>query len=89
MKQIQREHLEKEFTAAEVKAALWTIDGDKVPGPDGYGSKFFKDSWNVIGGDVPAGVLEFFKAGQMLRGVNGTMITLILKIAHANSVEDY
>lgn len=44
--------LAAEFTEKEVKQALWAIDGGKSPGPDGYGSKFFKDSWNIVGQDL-------------------------------------
>lgn len=34
-------------------------------------------------------VLEFFKTGKMLKGVNNTMITLFLKSTHTDSVSDY
>ncbi|KAH0756998.1 hypothetical protein KY290_020491 [Solanum tuberosum] len=43
----QKEELIKEYTKEEVKQALWAIDDNKSPGPDGYGSKFFKDCWGL------------------------------------------
>ncbi|GJX12064.1 hypothetical protein Tco_0201923 [Tanacetum coccineum] len=36
----------------EIKAAIFDIDDNKAPGPDGYTSKFFKKSWNVVKKDV-------------------------------------
>lgn len=47
----------EEFTENEVKQALWKIDGEKSLGPDGYGNKFFKDTWNIINKDLKEGVL--------------------------------
>ncbi|KAH0745896.1 hypothetical protein KY285_007553 [Solanum tuberosum] len=61
----------------EVKQALWAIDGNKSLGPDGYESKFFKDCWGTVGEDITKGILEYFQNGEMLRGVNDTVITLI------------
>lgn len=58
--------LTKEFTDKEVKQALWAIDGEKSPGPDGYESQFFKHTWEIVGVDVTAGILEFFQTSQML-----------------------
>ncbi|XP_009762038.1 uncharacterized protein [Nicotiana sylvestris] len=56
----QRAKMLKIFTMQEIKEALWGIDGTKAPGPDGYGSQFFKESWNIVGKDVVDAVLEFF-----------------------------
>lgn len=72
-----------------MKEALWGIDGTKTPGPDGYGTQFFKDSWSIIGKDIIEAVLEFFQSGKMLRAMNSTIITLIPKSSHAATVGDY
>lgn len=47
----------------------------KAPGPNGYGSQFFKGAWVIVGKDMEDGVLEFFRTGRMLKGVNSTVIT--------------
>ncbi|XP_019252629.1 PREDICTED: uncharacterized protein LOC109231421 [Nicotiana attenuata] len=39
----------------DVKAAVWSIVGDKAPGPDGYTSQFFKDCWEIVNKDVVEG----------------------------------
>ncbi|XP_073289439.1 uncharacterized protein [Primulina huaijiensis] len=54
-------------TLDEVKDALFDIDNDKALGSDGYGSFFFKSSWNIISNDVFAAVKEFFSSGRLLK----------------------
>ncbi|XP_074266690.1 uncharacterized protein LOC141589970 [Silene latifolia] len=39
-------------TNAEIKEALFSIPNHKAPGPDGFSSAFFKDSWDIIVPDV-------------------------------------
>ncbi|XP_019258456.1 PREDICTED: uncharacterized protein LOC109236704 [Nicotiana attenuata] len=68
---------------------MWAINGEKSPGPDGYGSKFFKDSWEVVGKDVVGAVMEFFKIEKLLRVLNHIVIAIIPKSSHATSVGDY
>ncbi|XP_021723797.1 uncharacterized protein LOC110691188 [Chenopodium quinoa] len=48
------------FNEKDVKDALWKIDDDKAPGPDGFSSKFFKASWEVVGSDFTKAALDFF-----------------------------
>nr|XP_016464868.1 PREDICTED: uncharacterized protein LOC107787776 [Nicotiana tabacum] len=85
----QRSQLIRNFSQKKVKDALWDIEGTKALGPNGYGSQFFKDSWNNVGEDANATVLEFFQSGKMLNALNSTVITLIPKSSHAVTVEDY
>lgn len=63
----QRKMLEEQFTEKEVKETVWAINGDKSPGPDGYGNKIFKDSWEIVGKDVIEAVMEFFRKGEILK----------------------
>ncbi|GJV05062.1 putative reverse transcriptase domain-containing protein [Tanacetum coccineum] len=42
-----------------VKKALFDIDSNKAPGPDGFSSEFFKASWDVVGADLCKAVKEF------------------------------
>ncbi|GJW27374.1 RNA-directed DNA polymerase, eukaryota, reverse transcriptase zinc-binding domain protein [Tanacetum coccineum] len=37
----------KDVTEEEIKKALFDIDDNKAPGPDGFTSKFFKKSWDI------------------------------------------
>nr|GEW66201.1 hypothetical protein [Tanacetum cinerariifolium] len=73
----------------EIKMALFDIDGNKAPGPDGFSSQFFKDSWNVVGGDVCKAVRDFFLNGKLLKEVNATVISLVPKVATPCKVSEY
>ncbi|KAL2224581.1 UNVERIFIED_CONTAM: Retrovirus-related Pol polyprotein from type-2 retrotransposable element R2DM [Sesamum indicum] len=79
----------REVTAMEVKDAIFNINDNKAPGPDGYSSCFFKKAWNVVGDQVCRAVLDFFRNGRMLRQLNHTVIALVPKSEHSSSVADY
>ncbi|GJZ95658.1 retrovirus-related pol polyprotein from transposon TNT 1-94 [Tanacetum coccineum] len=48
----------------EIKAALFSIDDDKAPGPDGFSSKLFKASWSIVGSEVSQAIKDYFSTGQ-------------------------
>ncbi|GKC68404.1 RNA-directed DNA polymerase, eukaryota, reverse transcriptase zinc-binding domain protein [Tanacetum coccineum] len=73
----------------EIKEALFQINGNKAPGPDGFSSLFFKKAWDIVGKDVCKSVKEFFDNGKMLKEINSTIITLIPKIETPNKVTDF
>ncbi|GJT91413.1 RNA-directed DNA polymerase, eukaryota, reverse transcriptase zinc-binding domain protein [Tanacetum coccineum] len=54
------------FTNEEIKDAIFGIGNDKAPGPYGYTSMVFKQSWDIVGGDVCGAVKEFFKSNKLL-----------------------
>ncbi|XP_074315124.1 uncharacterized protein LOC141651304 [Silene latifolia] len=70
----------KPVTLEEVKACIFAIPPSKSPGPDGYSSQFFKDSWNIVREDIYNAVNNFFNMGKLLKQANATNITLIPKI---------
>ncbi|XP_019237733.1 PREDICTED: uncharacterized protein LOC109217895 [Nicotiana attenuata] len=76
----QQMELIQPYTAKEVKQAMFSIDVNKSPGPDGYGSGFYRKAWSIIGKDVTAAILEFMENGKLLRQVNSTVISLIPKV---------
>jgi len=76
-------------TSSEIKEAMFSLKRNKAPGPDGYPADFFKKTWDIVGQDVIATILNFFHSGKLLKSVNVTAITLIPKIANANKVIDF
>jgi hypothetical protein len=44
----------------EIKAAVFALNKDSAPGPDGFGAFFFQHFWDIIHTDVINAVLEFF-----------------------------
>ncbi|KAL2903405.1 LINE-1 retrotransposable element ORF2 protein [Bienertia sinuspersici] len=63
----QKEHLIRPFTKKEVKQAMFSIKGDKAPGPDGFGSYFYQDNWNLIGEDICKIIWTSLKMGNFWR----------------------
>ncbi|XP_074278128.1 uncharacterized protein LOC141601728 [Silene latifolia] len=82
-------HLDSVATPLEIRTALNSIDANKSPGVDGYSSGFFKDTWEIIGPDFTAAVMEFFQHGRMPRAANSTLIALIPKIDAPLSVTEF
>ncbi|KAL2934807.1 LINE-1 reverse transcriptase-like protein [Bienertia sinuspersici] len=85
----QAQCLMRPFSMEDVKNALFSIDGGKSPGPDGFNSSFFKLSWPILGNEISVAVLDFFQTGRLLREINNTNITLIPKVNNPMSVTDF
>ncbi|XP_050217541.1 uncharacterized protein LOC126668378 [Mercurialis annua] len=84
-----RMELDKEVSIDEIKEAIFSINNDKAPGPDGYSSAFFKKSWNIVGSDISKAITDFFSNGRMHKHTNSTSITLIPKVPDPKIIGDY
>ncbi|KAA8519329.1 hypothetical protein F0562_013585 [Nyssa sinensis] len=60
LNEVQKRDLCKEVGADEIREALFSIQGDKAPGPDGYCAAFFQKNWQLVGQDVIQAVSHFF-----------------------------
>ncbi|XP_074282927.1 uncharacterized protein LOC141607475 [Silene latifolia] len=85
----QKSLLLRPVTYDEIKKCIFSIPSSKAPGPDGYSSQFFKDSWAIIGNDVSAAIIDFFNTGQLLKQLNATLVTLIPKVVNPSSVLEF
>ncbi|KAJ0434648.1 putative RNA-directed DNA polymerase [Helianthus annuus] len=86
---IKAEYMVREVTDEEIKKAIFSIAGNKAPGPDGYTSVFFKRAWNVVGDDMCRAVKAFFINGKLLEQLNHTIESLIPKFPIPSSITDY
>ena len=68
---------------------MFSINGTKAPGPDGFSSLLFKRAWSIVGSEVSATVIDFFSSGCMLREINCTIISLVPKVPNLSSMHDY
>ncbi|GJT76141.1 RNA-directed DNA polymerase, eukaryota, reverse transcriptase zinc-binding domain protein [Tanacetum coccineum] len=75
-----------EISDEEIKNAMFFIDSNKVPGPDGFSSLFFKKARSIVGKDVCRAVKDFFDNGKIMREINSTIISLVPKILTPNKV---
>ncbi|XP_021979802.1 uncharacterized protein LOC110875918 [Helianthus annuus] len=87
--QVAASNMVRQVTREEVKNAMFSIGENKAPGPDGYTSAFFKNSWEIVGDEVTKAILEFFDNGKLLQQINHTIIALVPKVPTPNSVVDY
>lgn len=76
-------------TRDSIKKVVWDIGNNKASGPDGFGSWFFKDSWNIVETNVRRAVLEFFRIGKMLKQLNTTFVSLIPEVDKPFLVKEY
>lgn len=83
------EYMVRPITDDEIRAALFDIDDEKAPGPDGYSSKFFKSAWSIIGPDMCKAIKEYFTNGKLLKEVNATVIALVPKVQNPNKVSEF
>ncbi|XP_074319945.1 uncharacterized protein LOC141656786 [Silene latifolia] len=68
------------ITDAEIREAIFSIPSHKAPGPDGYSSGFFKDTWHITGENVCSAIQDFFHTAKLLKQLNHTLVNLIPKI---------
>jgi len=73
----------------EIKGAVFDLNGDGAPGPDGFGGHFYHTFWDIIEVDVIQSVQEFFMTGVLPPNINSNMLVLIPKIKGAQAMGDF
>ncbi|KAL8116353.1 hypothetical protein AgCh_022742 [Apium graveolens] len=84
----QNEELLKQITEEEVRRALFQMNPDKAPGPDGFTPAFYQKHWDIVGHDIVQMVDSFFQEGVLPEGINETNIVLIPKKKQSTQVGD-
>ncbi|XP_058777117.1 uncharacterized protein LOC131651471 [Vicia villosa] len=85
----QKKNLKRPIHEPEILKSLKCIGNIKAPGIDGFGSKFFKDTWSIIEHDLVVAIFEFFEKSTIHKAVNTTLITLIPKHPTAQNIIDF
>ncbi|XP_062115338.1 uncharacterized protein LOC133829622 [Humulus lupulus] len=85
----QQLYLLNPFTVKEIRAALFSIPSTKSPGPDGYGSGFFKSMWKDIGQDICSAIMHGFSTGQFPKELHETTLSLLPKVVNPARASDY
>lgn len=81
--------LTKEFSEEEVKQAIFQMEHNKAPGPDGFPAEFFQVFWEVIKKDLMAMFNDFHKEELPLHSLNFGIITLLPKHKEAKQIQQY
>jgi len=87
--QEENDVLISEFTETEVKDAVFQMEHNKAPGPDGFPVEFYQVFWNLIKDDLMALFTDFHKEELNLYILNFGIITLIPKIQEATKIQQY
>lgn len=83
------EELMRPFDKNEVTKALFDLNPNKAPGPDGFPAFFFQKEWDLVQNEVINTVLGVLNGGEPLDDWNNTIITLIPKVKSPLTVKDY
>ncbi|XP_062093736.1 uncharacterized protein LOC133799753 [Humulus lupulus] len=75
----QQLKLLKPFSRKEIRDALFGIPITKSPGPDGFGSGFFKAIWHDIGDEVCSAINHCFETGCFPSELYETTLSLMPK----------
>ncbi|RVW12452.1 LINE-1 retrotransposable element ORF2 protein [Vitis vinifera] len=67
------------FAEAEIFNAIFQLDRDKAPGPDGFTIAVFQDCWDVIKEDLVRVFAEFHNSGIINQNTNASFIVLLPK----------
>jgi exonuclease III len=74
---------------SEIKTAVFALNVDSAPGPDGFGAFFYQHYWDIVSNDVIKAVLQFFTSNWIMPGFNSNVIALLPKTPDASSIDQY
>lgn len=80
--------LNHDFSASEVREAIFQMFPTKAPGPDGFSAIFYQKLWNIVGVDITRATLKMLNDCHM-GGIGDTVICLIPKSSGAVKVDDF
>ncbi|XP_057775188.1 uncharacterized protein LOC130994172 [Salvia miltiorrhiza] len=72
----------------EITAAVFQMDSNSSPGPDGFSGKFYHHCWDIIKKDIWRAVTTFFDKSYLPLGCNANTLILIPKKEIVGSVTD-
>jgi exonuclease III len=87
--EVENELLTAPFTEKEVHDAIFQMELNKAPGPDGFPAEFFQTFWELIKGDLMP-LFEQLGRGELpLYKLNFGVITLLPKKEDATQIQQY
>ena len=81
--------LTESFTEEEVKKAIFQMEHNKAPGPDGFPAEFYQVFWEVIKNDLLALFIDFHNGSLPLYSLNFGTIILLPKCREAVKIQQY
>jgi hypothetical protein len=85
----ENELLVKAFTVDEVREAIFQMEHNKAPGPDGFPAEFYQACWEIIKDDLMELFQKFHNGNLPVYSLNfGTIILLPKSREHEFSSTD-
>ena len=81
--------LTQQFTEKEIKEAIFQMEHNKAPGPDGFPAEFYQVFWNVIKHDLMDLFNDFHNGTLPLFSFNFGTIILLPKCVEAMKIQQY
>ncbi|KAI5412396.1 hypothetical protein KIW84_057170 [Lathyrus oleraceus] len=85
----EAEYFEAPFSEDEIKSAVWSCDGAKSSGPDGFTFVFVKKCWFILKEDIISFVKDFHRHAYLPKVVTSSFLALIPKVAHPINLGEY
>jgi len=85
----ENEVLVAPFSEEEVKMAIFDMEHNKAPGPDGFPVEFYQFFWDVVKQDLMSLFYEFYMGRLHIHSLNFGVITLLPKITDATRIQQY
>jgi len=87
--QPENEFLTAPFTEKEIREAIFNMEHNKAPGPDGFPAEFYQHFWEVIKSDLMNMFHDLHFGDLPLFSLNFGVITLLPKTPEANKIQQY
>ena len=72
-----------------MQEAIFDMEHNKAPSPDGFPAEFYQKFWNTIKGDLMQMFHDLYAGDLPLFSLNFGVITLIPKVQEANVIQQY
>ncbi|XP_060182469.1 uncharacterized protein LOC132612163 [Lycium barbarum] len=72
----------------EIKTAVFYLNPDSSPGPDGFGGAFYQSCWNIIKSDLIEFIQQFFGGTGLTRFYTSSCLILLPKVESPSSFND-
>ncbi|KAK1685871.1 hypothetical protein QYE76_046719 [Lolium multiflorum] len=77
------------FSIEEIRAALFSMNDNSSPGPDGFGPAFYKRNWDLVKSTLLDSLADFHSLSSDLRPINKSHIVLLPKKEGANRPDNF
>ena len=87
--QPENDFLTAPFTEKEIRDAIFDMEHNKAPGPDGFPAEFYQHFWDIIKGDLMQVFHELHTGDLPVFSLNFGVITLLPKTHDASKIQQF